>query len=130
MKLQNAKAHIPTDDFFIANAIINHASDYFHLERGEMKSDSRQLEIVKARHIAMYACWKTIGMSCANIGSFFCRDHATVLHAITSVKNQVELNSIYRRQVSEIMEGVKNLIPESAIEEYEEVFQENDFYTN
>jgi chromosomal replication initiation ATPase DnaA len=130
MKKIMKRASIQPDDFDNAIAIIGYVAKRCNVGVNDLKGFSRQMEIVKARHIAMYALWVTMNFSYMKIGSFFCRDHATVLHAITSVQNQSETNENYRKQVDEIMDKVMTMCPATIIEENEECFQENDFYTN
>jgi len=82
---------------------------YFNLEPNLMQTNSRKREIVQARNITMYLAKKYTDKSFANIGSIVGKkDHATVLYACKSVKDQMETSTEYRRSVEEIETKLKN----------------------
>lgn len=85
----------------------------------------------------MYFAYDTSKESLAKIGSYFYgrsgdKDHATVLSAIKSVKNQAETDRKYASEIVEIGKIINARIEEEELidAELEEVFQENDFYPN
>lgn len=109
------------------NRIIKIVSDHFDVSEEEMKSKSRKLEIVEARHYAMTMLRRNTPMSTIKIGKVFHRDHATVLHAIKTVTNNVSLY-IKDRDTMNLLTGRINGTP--ALKEYlpEEFFMENDYF--
>lgn len=84
------------------------------------------------RHLAIYFIRENTNLSYREIGAYFNRDHATVIHAIKSVNNQVETDRYYKDVFDEIKLFIKQeQVKEAVINEVvqNEVIQENDFYT-
>ena len=82
---------------------------YFNLEQSAIQTNSRKREIVQARQITMYLAKKYTDSSFSRIGKIVGkRDHATVLHACKTVKDQIEINKSFRSSVEEIEELLKN----------------------
>lgn len=63
---------------------------------------SRQAQICMARQVAMYFARKIPGKSLQEIGDFFDRSHATVLHSCTTIEEQMEINLTLKRQIKKI----------------------------
>ena len=64
-------------------------------------------EVVQARQVAMFFCKKLTQHSLKTIGLHFGgRDHSTVIHANTSVENQIETDPKF----SEIIDEITNKI--------------------
>ena len=81
---------------------------YFNLEEAAIQGKSRKSEISTARQIIMFLAKKYTESSFANIGKEVGkRDHATVLHACKTVKDQMETNKVFRVKVQEIEEKLK-----------------------
>lgn len=73
------------------------------LERKLLFSKSRKREIVQARQIAMYLAKKHTEYSLSRIGEVLGRkDHATVLHACKTVKNQMDYDKSFSGLVNQI----------------------------
>ncbi|MDD2525736.1 MAG: chromosomal replication initiator protein DnaA, partial [Bacteroidales bacterium] len=73
------------------------------LERKLLFTKSRKREIVQARQIAMYLAKKHTEYSLSRIGEILGKkDHATVLHACKTVKNQMEYDKSFSGLVNEI----------------------------
>ena len=78
--------------------------DYFKISKEEMMSKTRKRQIVQARQIAMYmsrlhisnCSLSTIG---AEIGG---KDHATVLHACTTVTDLMSTDKVFKQYVTDI----------------------------
>lgn len=76
---------------------------YFDIKPGLIHTASRKREIVQARQVAMYLSKQYTDMSLAQIGSLIGKkNHATVLHACKTVKNQLEVDKNFRQQVEEL----------------------------
>lgn len=82
----------------------NNVCDYFNIEKDIMLSKTRKRKIVQARQIAMFLCRKLINnCSLATIGSEHGgKDHATVLHACTTVSDLIDSDQKFRQYVSDI----------------------------
>lgn len=78
--------------------------EYFNISREDLLSQSRRRHIVQARQIAMYlsrnfipnCSLSTIG---AEIGG---KDHATVLHACTTVSDLMSTDRLFRKYVNDL----------------------------
>ncbi len=82
---------------------------YFNLEQSIIQTSSRKREIVQARQITMYLSKKYTDCSFAHIGKIVGKkDHATVLHACKTIKDQIEINKSFRSSIEEIENRLKN----------------------
>lgn len=82
---------------------------YYNLELAAIQTNSRKREIVQARQITMYLSKKYTDASLSHIGKIVGkRDHATVLHACKTIKDQIETNKSFRSSVEEIEGLLKN----------------------
>jgi len=76
---------------------------YYNLEQSVIQTNSRKREIVQARQITMFLAKNYTESSLSYIGKIVGkRDHATVLHACKTVKDQIETNKSFRSSVEEI----------------------------
>ena len=78
--------------------------DYFNITRDDLLSKSRKRQIVQARQIAMYLSRNLISnCSLSTIGAEIGgKDHATVLHACTTVADLMSTDKVFRKYVSDI----------------------------
>ena len=82
---------------------------YFNLELAAIQTNSRKRDIVQARQITMFLSKKYTDNSLSMIGKIVGKkDHATVLHACKTVKDQMETNKDFRSSVEEIECLLKN----------------------
>lgn len=82
---------------------------YFNLELAAIQANSRKREIVQARQITMFLAKKYTDNSFSVIGKIVGKkDHATVLHACKTIKDQIETNKSFRSSVEEIEDLLKN----------------------
>ncbi|HPB01452.1 MAG: chromosomal replication initiator protein DnaA [Bacteroidales bacterium] len=82
--------------------------DYFNISVEQMHSSSRKREIVQARQLAMYFAKTMTKSSLASIGvDIGGKDHATVLHAVRTVKNLIDTDKHFRVYVEEIEKKIK-----------------------
>ena len=83
-------------------------SEYFHVKVDEMKDKIRKKEIVIARQTAMYFCKEYTNHSLKSIGYHFGgRDHSTVIHAVQTVNDMMDIDSHFRESVEEIRKKLK-----------------------
>ena len=81
---------------------------YFNLEEALVQTPSRKREIVQARQITMYLAKKYTSASFSRIGKIVGgKDHATVLHACKTVKDQMDINKNFRSTVQAIEDTLK-----------------------
>ena len=78
--------------------------DYFNITRDDLLSKSRKRQIVQARQIAMYMSRNLISnCSLSTIGAEIGgKDHATVLHACTTVSDLMSTDKTFRQYVTDI----------------------------
>ena len=83
--------------------------DYFNISRDELLSKTRKRQIVQARQIAMYMSRNLISCSLSTIGAEIGgKDHATVLHACTTVSDLMSTDKVFKQYVADIE---KMLVP-------------------
>ncbi len=83
--------------------ITNVVCDRFEVQEKMLYSKSRKKEIAQARQVAMYFAKKLTDKSLAEIGlNMGNRNHATVLHAIKIVNDQMSYDSVFRSTVRQI----------------------------
>lgn len=83
--------------------------EYFNITRDALLSKSRKRQIVQARQIAMYMIRNLINCSLSTIGAELGgKDHATVLHACTTVSDLMSTDKTFKRYVLDIE---KMLVP-------------------
>lgn len=78
--------------------------DYFSISREELLSKTRRRQIVQARQIAMYICRNYISnCSLSTIGAEIGgKDHATVLHACSTVSDLMSTDRVFKKYVVDI----------------------------
>ena len=83
--------------------------DYFNITRDELLSKTRKRQIVQARQIAMYMSRSLINCSLSTIGAEIGgKDHATVLHACSTVSDLMSTDKTFKQYVTDIE---KMLVP-------------------
>ncbi len=77
--------------------------EYFSISRDSLLSNSRKRQIVQARQIAMYMSRNLLNCSLSTIGAELGgKDHATVVHACTTVQNLIDTDKNFRQYIQEI----------------------------
>ena len=84
-------------------------SKYFNISIEDMKDKARKKEIVIARQVAMYFSKDFTNNSLKSIGFHFGgRDHSTVIHAVQSVNDMIDTDSIFKKNIHEINRRITN----------------------
>ena len=87
----------------------NTVCEYFNITRADLVSSSRKRNIVQARQIAMYISRNLLNSSLTTIGTEMGgKDHATVLHACSTVADLMSTDRCFRQYVNDIE---KMLVP-------------------
>ena len=77
--------------------------DYFNITRDDLLSKTRKRQIVQARQIAMYMSRSLINCSLSTIGAEIGgKDHATVLHACTTVNDLMSTDKTFKQYITDI----------------------------
>ncbi|HEV8663299.1 MAG TPA: chromosomal replication initiator protein DnaA [Candidatus Methylomirabilis sp.] len=78
-------------------------ADYYHLKVKELISRNRNKAVVLPRQVAMYLSRAHTGASLPDIGAAFGgKDHSTVIHACTKVRDLLAREEGFRKQVTEL----------------------------
>jgi len=83
-----------------AKLIVGLVTEYFKIRERSIYSNSRQAVFCIPRQIAMHLIKKKTNMSSVHIGLMFNRDHSTVLHSLSVIrdyyftKNEPIINAI------------------------------------
>lgn len=90
------------------NTIESAVCDFYNIKSELIHTASRKRQIVQARQVAMYLSKSYTEMSLAQIGSMIGKkNHATVLHACRTVREQMEVDKTFREEVAEIEKKLK-----------------------
>lgn len=90
------------------NTIESAVCDFYNIKNELIHTASRKRQIVQARQVAMYLSKSYTEMSLAQIGSLIGKkNHATVLHACRTVREQMEVDKTFREEVAEIEKKLK-----------------------
>lgn len=80
---------------------------FFNIKVSDIVSDKRSNNVAYPRQIAMYLCREVANMSFPNIGKDFGgRDHSTVLHAYSKIKDEYEKKS----ETKDLIEDIKKAL--------------------
>jgi chromosomal replication initiator protein len=108
LKWQTINGEIESLNEQQVNAMMKVVCKLTQVDWSELKGKSRKREINDIRQTSMWILRKGTSLSFANIGTIFNRHHATVLHAVESVNNMIETDSMYRGQVEQILNHLDN----------------------
>jgi len=89
------------------NSIKEKIVDYFKIRASDLTSNRRSRNVVLPRQIAMYISRELTDLSLPEIGALFGgKDHTTVMHACTKIKEKINSSNNFR----EIINKIKDLI--------------------
>ena len=85
--------------------ICKKVSEATEISETKLYSKSRQVDIVFARHIAMFLCREITNNSLVHIGNHFGkRDHATIIHACKTIEEKINND----KQTNELVNQIKS----------------------
>lgn len=88
--------------------ITNMVCEHFNVSEKVVFSKSRKREIAQARQVAMYLAKKLTDKPLAEIGAYMGqRNHATVLHAVRTVADIMEYDTVLRRSVLQVENALR-----------------------
>ena len=77
--------------------------EHFQISVADLKDKTRKKQIVIARQVAMYLCKEYTNHSLKSIGYHFGgRDHSTVIHAVQSVSDAMDVDSKFADQIDNL----------------------------
>lgn len=90
------------------NKIISAVSNYYEIPIAEIKGKTRKANIVKARQVYFYLARVLTHYSLAKIAENVYRDHATAMHGIKTIKNELDLYKELQEDIEMIEENLVN----------------------
>ena len=84
------------------DSIIENVCAYYNVSVKEVPSRTKRREVANVRQVSMYLARKLTEQSLGEIGRAVNRDHATVVHSIKVVEQQLEYDPMLRRAVKDI----------------------------
>lgn len=88
--------------------ILAETSRYFDVSPEDLLSPNRNRPLVNARQIAMYLCRELTDLSLPRIGERFGgRDHSTVMHATTKIRNLIIENRATYNHIQELTSRIR-----------------------
>ena len=86
--------------------IVENTAEYFGLDPNVIYTKSRVRDIADARQMIMYLCSKHTGLSTPAIGAKLNREHSTVLHGISAVKDRLTTS----RETSDALASIEQAL--------------------
>ncbi len=85
--------------------VINVVSEYSNFPRNILLGPSRKKDLVMARHLAIYICFKYSEINKTGIARLFNgRDHTTIIHAVKRVEKLINTDSEIKAKLDSILE--------------------------
>ena len=78
----------------------------YNVGKEELLGTKRNREIANARHLTIYLIRTITEMSLPNIGKIFNRDHSTVLASCSFIEKKINLDSIFKMELDELIKEV------------------------
>ncbi len=88
-------------------SIIEFCAKFFGVTPEDIISTKRTKEIAFARKVAIYVSREITGLSSPKIGTFFNRDHATVIYNCEALENEMKEDLTLKGNVSNIIKDIK-----------------------
>jgi len=83
--------------------VIRKVARHYNITDKAIVAQNRSREVSQARHVAIYLCKKLTNSSLTEIGfKMGRRTHATVLHSLQQVKDQMELDPVLRQHLNQL----------------------------
>lgn len=87
--------------------ILSAVARFYHVSEQSVLSSNRSREVSMARHVVMYLAKELTDRSLSDIGlAIGRRTHATVLHSLGLVREQLQTDAILRQQVAQLQAGL------------------------
>lgn len=85
------------------NELLEKVSKHFFVPTSEIKSDKRLADIVLARQVYMTTVKICTTKTLAEVARLTNKDHATVCHAIKTLKRDYEFNAVRRKKIRQFI---------------------------
>ena len=91
------------------DVIIEEVSKHYNISINDILSNKRNKEIATPRQIIMYLCDKLTEDTKSNIGKKMNRDHATVISNINKVKELIENDPSFEKNIDSLIKTITSL---------------------
>ena len=89
--------------------IVGAVAEYYNIPEKSILSANRSKEIMLARHVAIYLSKELTDHSLNEIGAYMGkRTHATVLHSINAMRDQMSYDAVLRQAVHQIQSSLQH----------------------
>lgn len=87
--------------------VIGAVADHYNLPEKSIMSQNRSRDVSAARHVAVYLCKKLTNSSLTEIGfKMGRRTHATILHSLSLVNEQLEFDPVLRQHIAQVQSAL------------------------
>ena len=100
---QNSDAKVVTPDI-----ILDNCAAFFNIRKEDILGNRRTKEIASARQICMYLFRELLGYSLLKTGSFFGKDHTTVMHAVNKIDKDILNDPSFKMQLDILKDDIMN----------------------
>ena len=88
--------------------IISTVADHYNMTEKALLSANRSRDITQVRHITAYLCKELTNCSLTEIGfKLGRRTHATMLHSVAIIKNQLEFDPSLRQHIAQLESSLR-----------------------
>lgn len=88
--------------------VVGAVAEHYNLSEKAITSQNRSKEISQARHIAIYLCKQLTRCSLTEIGfQMGRRTHATVLHSLRYINDQMDLDPVLRQRIAQLKSAIQ-----------------------
>ena len=90
------------------NDVVKAVASYYSLPEKAITAQNRARDITHARHVAIYLSKQLTGNSLTEIGfKMGRRTHATVLHSVSLINEQLEFDAVLRQHIAQLTSALK-----------------------
>lgn len=112
-KLRSAPVPVQvTPSMSIRTTIVKTLADAYNLRVDDIKGTRRLRQFILPRHIAFYLCRKA-GYSLIATGTFFNRDHATILHGVRRVQALINSDCAFKAMIEGFLSNIIDRHPDA-----------------
>jgi chromosomal replication initiator protein len=91
--------------------IIDVVTNYYSVKLSDLQSKRRHKSITEPRQVCMWLARRRTRFSLEEIGGYFGgRDHTTVMHAIKTVDERMELKSVFAQEIEELRDRLTRIM--------------------
>ncbi len=87
--------------------IVSAVSEYYHISTSDIKSKKRSRGIVVTRQVCIHIINRLTDCSSTEIGSYFNKDHSTVLHSLKMIENLFKTDPTLESTIEKIIKKIQ-----------------------